>query len=152
RLVVGVAAFIWIFIKLPQEWWIHVAQLDTTDLIKEHIFHVPLDTPWGEIIVNNLGIVIGFVIIVLVLIYLAYWVIARKLPPADRPLTLAADAQQPPLSPTAVEEAAARLSHRVFDRELLEKVVLIGLVCAIFGIVLEVRGSEIALIVSVGFV
>ena len=32
RLVIGAAAFIWIFIKLPQEWWIHVAQLDTTDI------------------------------------------------------------------------------------------------------------------------
>ena len=25
RFVIGMAAFIWIFIKLPQEWWIHVA-------------------------------------------------------------------------------------------------------------------------------
>jgi hypothetical protein len=29
-LLIGAAAFIWIFIKLPQEWWIHVAQLDMT--------------------------------------------------------------------------------------------------------------------------
>src|SRR4051794_25894577 len=28
RAVIGLAAFIWIVIKLPQEWWIHVAQLD----------------------------------------------------------------------------------------------------------------------------
>ena len=46
--VLGAAAFIWIFIKLPQEYWIHVAQLDTTDLIKEDILGVPSDTPWGE--------------------------------------------------------------------------------------------------------
>ena len=39
RLVIGIAAFIWIFIKLPQEWWIHVAQLDLTDQIDAH----PLD-------------------------------------------------------------------------------------------------------------
>ncbi len=26
RQVIGLAAFIWVFIKLPQEWWIHIAQ------------------------------------------------------------------------------------------------------------------------------
>ena len=31
RCWVVVAAAIWVFIKLPQEWWIHVAQLDFTD-------------------------------------------------------------------------------------------------------------------------
>ena len=30
---IGVAAFIWVFIKLPQEWWIHVAQLDFTEFL-----------------------------------------------------------------------------------------------------------------------
>src|SRR5262245_35545765 len=43
RLLIGMAAFIWIFIKLPQEWWIHVAQLDATDLIKEKLFGVSKD-------------------------------------------------------------------------------------------------------------
>ena len=48
RLLIGIAAFIWIFIKLPQEWWIHVAQLDATDLIKEKIFGVPTTASWAE--------------------------------------------------------------------------------------------------------
>jgi hypothetical protein len=30
-----VAAGIWIFIKLPQEYWIHIAKLDTTELIAD---------------------------------------------------------------------------------------------------------------------
>ena len=34
--VVGLAAFIWIVIKLPQEWWIHVAQLDFTEFMADH--------------------------------------------------------------------------------------------------------------------
>jgi L-ascorbate metabolism protein UlaG (beta-lactamase superfamily) len=41
RAVIGMAAFIWIFIKLPQEWWIHVAQLDFTDFMKEDVFGGP---------------------------------------------------------------------------------------------------------------
>ena len=40
------AAAIWIFIKLPQEWWIHIAQLDMTDFIKETLFGVD---PTGEL-------------------------------------------------------------------------------------------------------
>ena len=31
-----VAAPIWIFIKLPQEYWIHVAQLDVTDTVRDY--------------------------------------------------------------------------------------------------------------------
>ena len=29
------AGAIWIFVKLPQEWWIHIAKLDVTDMIAE---------------------------------------------------------------------------------------------------------------------
>src|SRR5262245_23816880 len=151
-LVIGVAAFIWIVIKLPQEWWIHVAQLDTTDMIKEHIFHVSPETPWSEALAGNWWIVIGFVIVVILLIVLAWWVITRKLPPADRPLTLAADAQQPSLSPIEVQEAAADIQRHLLARELLEKVALIGLVITIFGLVLDARGSGIGLAIGVAVV
>ena len=46
------AAAIWIFIKLPQEYWIHVAQLDFTDSVREHpwlwafLAVVLLAAPW----------------------------------------------------------------------------------------------------------
>jgi len=36
--VYGLVACIWIFIKLPQEWWIHIAQLDFTGFMKEDVF------------------------------------------------------------------------------------------------------------------
>lgn len=36
------AAGIWIFIKLPQEWWIHIAQLDVTDPIRKYAWLVPI--------------------------------------------------------------------------------------------------------------
>src|SRR5215213_9025389 len=36
RFWVLAAAFIWVFIKLPQEYWIHVAQLDFTDAVAGH--------------------------------------------------------------------------------------------------------------------
>ncbi len=38
---IGVAAFIWVFIKLPQEWWIHVAQLDFTEFLADNAWAAP---------------------------------------------------------------------------------------------------------------
>src|ERR1700754_3133706 len=38
---VVVAGLIWVFVKLPQEWWIHVAQLDLTDTLAKYAW-----APW----------------------------------------------------------------------------------------------------------
>ena len=46
RAVIGLAAFIWIFIKLPQEWWIHIAQNDFTDFMKVDVFGTTPTTSW----------------------------------------------------------------------------------------------------------
>ena len=39
---VTAAALIWVFVKLPQEYWIHVAQLDVTDILSENAWAPPL--------------------------------------------------------------------------------------------------------------
>jgi hypothetical protein len=118
RLVIGIAAFIWIFIKLPQEWWIHVAQLDLTDEIDAH--------PW------ILYVIIGFVIAV---VGVGWWAITYRLPPGDWTFQIVA----PPL-PAEVETAAQRTARqamwRLFDWNLVEKVVFIGLVCIDFAQIL----------------
>ncbi len=36
------AGLIWVFIKLPQEYWIHVAQLDVTDTLRDYAWAWPL--------------------------------------------------------------------------------------------------------------
>ena len=41
--LVTMAAVIWVFIKLPQEWWIHIAQLDFTDFMADYPFM------WGRL-------------------------------------------------------------------------------------------------------
>jgi hypothetical protein len=58
-----VAGGIWVFIKLPQEYWIHVAQLDFTDTVSDH--------PWfGALCVLGLG----------VLAWLAWFVVRPRMP------------------------------------------------------------------------
>ena len=152
HLAVGIAAFIWIVIKLPQEWWIHVAQLDTTDIVQERIFGVPAGTSWADTFAGQWWIVVAFVVVVILLIVLAWWVITRKLPPADRPVTLAADAQQPPLAPADVRQAASVIAGQLLTRETLEKVAMLVMVTAIFGMALDVAVPPLSLAVAVGTV
>ena len=62
RAVIGIAAFIWIFIKLPQEWWIHIAQLDFTDFMKETVFGVPATSSWTDAIAASPMVAVGLVV------------------------------------------------------------------------------------------
>ena len=133
RLIVGAAAFIWIFIKLPQEWWIHVAQLDATDTIKTVIFGVSKDASWAVAVANRPMVLVGLAVALLVLALAARWLLTERLPPADRPLTFDADKGQEPVEPARVEAERRRLAERLFDRELVEKTALIALVAIIFG-------------------
>ncbi len=152
RLAIGIAAFIWIFIKLPQEWWIHVAQLDTTDIVQERIFGVPAGTSWPDTFAGQWWIVIAFVAVVIALIVLAWWAITRKLPPTDRPITLAADAQQPPLAEADVQRAATEIAGHLASRETFEKVVMLVMVTGIFGMGLDVDLPPVPLAIGVGAV
>ncbi len=151
-LVVGIAAFIWIVIKLPQEWWIHIARLDTTDIIQERIFGVPPGTSWADTFAGQWWIVIGFIVVVVLFLVLAWWVITRKLPPADRPLTLAADAQQPPLDPEAVRAAETAIAGRLWAIATFEKVAFLVLITAIFGMMLDLPIPPLSFAVAVAVV
>jgi hypothetical protein len=153
RVLIGATAFIWIFIKLPQEWWIHIAQLDTTDLIKERILGVSADATWSEAIAARPWVVVVAVVLVVLLLLAAWWVITRKLPPADRGWTIDADDESGRAVP-AERLAAVRgaVASHLFTREVAEKVALIALVSIIFGQVLGVRSDPVELALVVGIV
>ncbi len=125
------AAFIWIFIKLPQEYWIHVAQLDFTETVRDH--------PWFGV-----AIVVG-----LIALAVACWVLRKRLPPYEHPLRWTADAL-----PREAARALAQASPLPFlSTQLLEKVVLLGLTCVIFSQFLPgVDATPLAVIVSVAIV
>ncbi len=130
RQLIGLAAFIWIFIKLPQEWWIHVAQLDFTDFMKEDVFGVPVDTSWGEAIGENLWFV-GLLVVVVVAVVLVWRSQRAKVPEPDWSLTVRVAEH---IEPVPTDVAAVR--DRVLSWRTGEKVALIGLVCVIFASVL----------------
>jgi hypothetical protein len=153
RLLIGAAAFIWIFIKLPQEWWIHIAQLDTTDFIKETIFGVPATSDWITTFSARPLVVVIAVVVVAVLLYAAWWLMKNKLPPRDRPLTIDADAEpdrQIPAARLAAERT--RMVQHIIRPGLFEKVFMLALVGIIFGLMLNVHAEPIDMAVIIGLV
>jgi hypothetical protein len=132
-LLIGIAAFIWIFIKLPQEWWIHVAELDATDIIKTRIFGVDAGASWGDAIAARPWVLVVLVVAIVALLLLARWVVVHRLPPPDHSFTLDADEHQPMVDGDAIDRERRQIMEKVISLELLEKVVLIGLVTFIFS-------------------
>ncbi|MFC4070250.1 hypothetical protein [Actinoplanes subglobosus] len=118
------AAVIWIFVKLPQEWWIHIAQLDFTETVAE--------VPWfGPACLAGLA-----------LLGLGWWFVVRPRQPAhDWEWHVAAD----PLPAEAVTVAGRNrwvATHgRLWSVGTLEKVTLIGLLWVIYSQVLPATGA-----------
>jgi hypothetical protein len=133
---IGVAAFIWIFVKLPQEWWIHVAQLDFTDALADH--------PW-----------FGPTIVVALLIAgTAFWIWGRpRLLPADHTWRFAADPLPEEMDTVAEQARWYAEKGRVWSTVTLEKVVLLGLLSVIFAQTLPgVHASNVQLVLGVSAV
>lgn len=135
-LVIGAAFAIWVFIKVPQEYWIHIAQLDFTDTFKERVLGVPADTAWGAAFGANIPAAIALLAAIVALAGLARWLLATKLPPADWGFTLSADAHGLGVTPAQVLAAQQATAGRLFSAMLGEKIALVALITVIFASVL----------------
>ncbi|GEL93984.1 hypothetical protein [Cellulomonas composti] len=127
RAVLGLTAFVWIVIKLPQEWWIHVAQLDFTDEFLTRVLGVDPDEGWAAGFANRPWVLAALVGLVVALALGLRWLWPR-LPAADWAFTLDADEvarrSGAPVRPAGVRAAVTRWA-------VVEKVVLVGLVTTI---------------------
>ncbi|MFO7571943.1 MAG: hypothetical protein R6W48_04995 [Gaiellaceae bacterium] len=110
-----VAAGLWIFVKLPQEYWIHIAQRDFTDTVREY-------PAFGVAVVLGVLAVLGVL----------WFVVRPRMPAPDWSWQFRAD----PI-PTPPELTRERLTHRLNRRflslELFEEVTLLSLLCVIFS-------------------
>ena len=116
RTLILIAAVIWICVKLPQEYWIHIAQLDTTDLIRAH--------PW-------LGVLGAAALVALVVLFRR--VVQPRMPEPEHAWRVEADPIPAEIADPAARDAWIARHRQVFDRRLFEKIVLVGLVCVIFA-------------------
>ena len=144
--VVTAAAAIWIIIKLPQEYWIHIAQRDVTDTIKALLGGGP-DTPWGPLLAGN-ALLIGVVLVVIgAAAWLLYRLLRANLPRADHALRLRADDHPDQPAAADLERGRALRDARIFDRDLFEKVALISLLVIIFSEMLPTSNATLGQIV-----
>jgi hypothetical protein len=119
RAWVAAAASIWVFVKLPQEWWIHIARLDFTETVAE--------VPWFAPAIGA----------ALVLLGLAYWYAVRPRQPApDWSWHLRADPLAADRFSVAVRQRWVAAHGRLSSTATLEKVVLVGLLWVIYAQVL----------------
>jgi hypothetical protein len=134
RQVVAAAAAIWIVVKLPQEWWLHVAQLDLTDAVKEHVLGVPVDAPWTVALGNRPVLVVLSVVAAIAAAAALRGAATRWLPPRDWQPTMSADAQGEHLG--WVVPSTVAVPSAFFGWAFVEKVALVTCVTLIFGQIL----------------
>ncbi len=133
RLVVGAAAAIWIGFKLPQEYWIHIAELDVTDQQAAHPWLLPA-------FFGALG---------LVLLALARF--RDRLPAWDRSQSVDVDAHID--RPASAAVTPRRDMAAVFSVAVLEKVLLLTMVSIIFSQVLSgVRATTAQVVLGISVV
>jgi hypothetical protein len=124
--VVSMAVFITVFIKLPQEWWIHIAQLDFTEFMADH--------PSLWFVLAGLVVAAGLV----------YWRYRSRLPATDWAFTVDVDRHLPELP------IRAPVPERFWSAVLVEKVVLLALISVIFAQVLpDIRASNLGVAIGV---
>lgn len=148
RQVIVMAAFIWIFIKLPQEWWIHIAQLDFTDFMKEDIFGVSISTSWGTAIGENLWFA-GLLIGICIGISFAVRKIWQEAPAPDWSFTMDVDK-------TIRQREMAEERNRppsILSWYTFEKIALVSMVTVIFAQLLPENDNNIlGTVAAVSFV
>ena len=135
--LIATAALIWIFIKLPQEYWIHVAEMDTTDWIIENPLNIVILIAWAAVMLG-----------------MAWWLL-RDLPPMRPGFSVAAHHVAFKFDgPQAARVRDNYTSKRFFDdfihHELIEKIVLVSLLSIIFAQILpEVRANDVQIAIGV---
>lgn len=128
-----VAAAIWVLVKLPQEYWIHVAQLDVTDELAAH--------PWW-------GVTLG--VLAAGLAYAAWAGVRPRLPAADRSWRIRPEPAPPGGGTAALRNRWIAAHRRVMSPQTAEQVVLVGLLSVIYGRVLPgLRTTGVELFVGV---
>lgn len=137
KMTVAVTAFIWIFIKLPQEYWIHVAQNDVTETINT-LLGEPIDTPMVQAFLAHPEVLVPMMLIIVGLLMTTWWVVTKKLPKKDWELSFKSKAHI--TSDSLVSFARVNKYHLKLDKEeIVEKLTLLTLVTMIFGQILPGR-------------
>jgi hypothetical protein len=131
--VILIAGAIWVFIKLPQEYWIHVAKLDFTNFAKETVFGVDRDDSFMTAFANRPLVLVAIIVAIAALLVLAKR-LAQRLPAPQWAATVDADRQAQHMGWAPIDHRAR--PEAAFGAPFWEKVVLVPFVASIFANVL----------------
>jgi hypothetical protein len=146
RAVIGLAAFIWIVVKLPQEWWIHIAQNDFTDFMKVDVFGTTPTTSWADAITNRPLVTLALVVAIALVSALAVWAY-RKAPQPDWSFRVDVDKPVPP-----VELPDRPQAPLWFAPPFAEKLLLVGLIAAIYTSVLNLDTPVLRIVAATALI
>lgn len=141
---IGVAAWL---LKLPQEYWLHIAEGSTTDWAKETIFGVDTSTSRFDILVANPWLVPLAAGVVAAAVW-SWRLLLRHLPPPDHPNRFDANRHE---RPGRERREASRTADALLGSALLEKLTLVCLVGIVFAEFLDVNASTVQLIIALTF-
>lgn len=145
-LLLGAVGAIWLLIKLPQEYWLHVAQLDATDAIKVQVLGYPPTADWGVILASRPLLFAGLFITAGLLLYALRRLLRPRLPGADWSPSLLPNANLPAVEEDQYAQTINSMVSRLVDYELFEKTALITLLVIIFAQILPgTRATNIEL-------
>jgi hypothetical protein len=152
-LLVALAAGLWFVVRLPHEWWVHIARLDPTDFTKTRILGADLETPlWRAVF--QAPLVTGALTVVAALLALVLWRSRQRLKGLGRGRRrLAGNGARPPAESGLQNSGVGRLPRvrRLRLAALLEKVLLVTPICVIFQQTLpglEANGIQAAVTAS----
>jgi hypothetical protein len=126
------AAVIWI-LKLPQEYWIHIAKLDVTDQVKKDVLHVAPNAAWVKGIAHSpisFGLMLGALATFVVLGRVA---VHRFAGPPEHERRLRADPLPENIDEGPERDRAMERTWHLFDIHLAEKIVLVSFITVIFA-------------------
>jgi hypothetical protein len=146
RAVIGLAAFIWIVVKLPQEWWIHIAQNDFTDFMKVDVFGTTPTTSWADAITNRPLVTLALVVAMGLAAALAVWAY-RKAPQPDWSFRVDVDKPVP-----HVELPDRPQAPLWFAPPFAEKLLLVGLIAAIYTSVLNLDTPVLRIVAATALI
>ncbi len=143
--VLRMAGVIWVAIKLPQEWWIHIAQNDFTDFMKETILGVDADAAWAKAFGNRPGVTAVLFAVAMVAV-VGGRILWTRLPERDWSIRFNVDRS---IAPGSAGVSTGGIGVDEMDDEgpelrwpIIEKITLISLVSMVFGQMLGISISN----------
>ena len=132
RDVIVAVTLITLGLKLPQEYWIHVARMDSTDAFKTGVLGAPLHASWGYAIAQRPVMFVLVIVIAVAVVWVAGRLVLRWMGPPKHRLRLGAAALPARIDEAHERDANIAQSWRLFDWHLLEKTILVAFVTIIF--------------------